>query len=89
MQSLKPLCVVDVGLPTGRVLGITRIDQDDLQAAFFQNFVNGHPVDARRLHRNRRDTDVLEPIREAVQVPGEAAELANRLGIGVCRNSTT
>jgi hypothetical protein len=73
-RVLQPLAVLDVGLPAGDVLHVPGVDQTHLEAAGLQDLVEGDPVHAGGLHRDRGDTALLQPVREGVQVRRERAE---------------
>src|SRR6266516_4140168 len=46
VQALQPLAVEPIGFrSSGGALGLTRVDQEDLQAARLQEFKHGNPVD--------------------------------------------
>ena len=63
VQALEPLTVEPSGLrATGGALGLTGVDQQDLQASRFQELKEGHPVDAGRFHRDGGDPAVKEPV---------------------------
>ena len=49
VELLQPLRVVDVGLATGHVLGIARVDQEHLEASRFKHLEDGNPIHAGRL----------------------------------------
>ena len=46
MKPLQPLSVADVGLATGDMLGIARVDQKDLKAALVQQFEDRDPINS-------------------------------------------
>ena len=86
MELLQPLCVVNVGLAPGDILDVTGIHEQHLEALRLEDLEHRHPVDARRLHRDGRDADGLEPVGERVQITGEAAERPNGIRIAVRRH---
>ena len=57
------------------------VDQQDLHAPRFQELKKGNPVDASRFHRDGGDSTVNEPVSQGVEVDGERAETAHRLGV--------
>ncbi len=83
MQPLQPLGVADVGLAPRHVLGVAGVDQHDCETALLQHLVGRDPVDPGALHRYGLHAAALEPIGHAVQVGGEGAEAAHRLGVAV------
>src|SRR3954453_6303272 len=68
------------------MLSIASIDQHHIKAALIENLKDWNPVDAGGLHRDRADAAALQPIRQALQVAGERAEAAHRIGIPIGRN---
>ncbi len=74
MKLLEPLRVVHVRLATGDILDVPGIHEEHFETTCFQYLKDWYPVDARRFHCNRGDSDFLEPVGERVQVTGEAAE---------------
>jgi hypothetical protein len=82
VQALEPLTVESIGLRSpGDALGLTRVDQQDLHASCFEELKEGNPVDAGRCHRDGGDATVDEPVSSGVEVGGEGAETAYRLGV--------
>jgi hypothetical protein len=57
------------------VLGVTGVDQQNLEAALLQDLEHRDPVD--RLHGDRLDPALLEP--QTMEIIGEGAERADRL----------
>ena len=85
-KLLQPLAIQHVGLAPGDILDVARVDQQHLEAARLQQFVQGDPVHARGFHRHDVDTAALEPIGQCVQIGGEARERAHRLIVAVRRH---
>jgi hypothetical protein len=83
VELLQPLRVVHVGLATRDILGVARVDQEDLEASRFEDLEDRNPIHAGRLHRDGRDANRLEPVSQRVQVAGEAIERPHRLGIAI------
>jgi hypothetical protein len=52
MKALQPLRVADIGLASGYVLGIARIDDEYSKATGVEEFEYRDPVDAGRLHND-------------------------------------
>jgi hypothetical protein len=83
VKLLQPHRVVHIGLPTRHVLDVASIDEQHFEASRFENLEYRHPIHARRLHRDRCDSDRLQPVGEPMQVAGEAPERTNWLRISV------
>ncbi len=82
VQSLDPLAVEAVGLgPALDGPGLTRVDQDDLEAAAIEQFVEGDPVDAGGLHGDAPDAEAGQPVGQSVQVGGEGGEASDGAGV--------
>jgi hypothetical protein len=56
VKPLQPLCITDVGLAPGYVLGIARIDEEHRDATGVEDLKNRDPIDAGRFHDDRVDT---------------------------------
>jgi hypothetical protein len=63
------------------VLGVAGVDQQHLEAALIQDLESRDPVDAGGLHDHRPHPARGEPVGKAVQIAGERAEAAHRLGV--------
>ena len=61
------------------MLGVAGVDQHDLEPALLEDFVGRDPVDPGRLHGDRLDPALLEPVRQTIEIIGEGAERADRL----------
>ena len=84
VQALQPLAVEPIGFrSSGGAFGLTRVDQEDLQAARLQEFTHGNPGDPGGCHRHRGDAAVEEPVGEGIEVGGEGTEAADRLGSAI------
>ena len=59
------------------MLGVPGVDQQNLEAALLQDLEHRNPVG--RLHGDRLDPALLEPIRQTMEIIGEGAERADRL----------
>ena len=66
--------LTDIGLASGHVLGVPRIDQNHIKPARFPNLVDGYPIDPGKFHRDTRHAAGFEPIRQFMQVLRECAE---------------
>jgi len=62
------------------------VDQVDAEAAGFEDFKGGDPVDAGGFQRHRIHAAGYQPIGQGVQVRGEGGEAAYRLTIAVWGN---
>jgi hypothetical protein len=62
MQVLEPLTIGYVCLPARNVLYVLCVDQIDLESARFQDLINRNPLHARRLHRDRMNPALLQPV---------------------------
>ena len=81
MELLNPLGVVDIRFTSGHILRVTRVYEHDVKATRLENLEQRDPVDTRRLHRDGRNAETTEPIRERVQIRREALERTNRFRI--------
>ncbi len=54
VELTNPFTVRDVALAAGHVLEVLRVDEQDLEAARLEDFVNRDPIDARRFHGHTR-----------------------------------
>ena len=88
MKLAQPRGIADIGLASGYVLGVPRIDQNHIKPALLQNLVNGDPIDPGKFHRDTRHAAGSEPIHQIMQVLRERAERAHRHvgGSGVNRS---
>jgi hypothetical protein len=77
MQLLEPLAVHDIGLPTGDVLHVTRVDEDYVEAARLEDLVEGDPVDAGGFHGHGGHAARGEPVSEALEIRREGRERAH------------
>ena len=65
---------------------VTSIDQHHFEAALLEDLVEGNPVDPGRFHRHGLHPALRQPLCQALQIGGEGAELAYRLGVAFGRN---
>ena len=86
VELLQPLRIVHIRLAAGDMLDVAGVDQQHLEAARFEDLEDRNPVHASRLHRDRRDADRREPIRQLVEIAAERAERPDRLLVSVARH---
>src|SRR3954468_16675524 len=61
------------------MLGVAGVDQQNLETALLQDLEHRNPVDPGRLHGDRLDPALLEPVRQTMEIIGEGAERPDRL----------
>src|ERR1035441_1060280 len=83
MQVLEPLAIGYVCLPARNVLHVLCVDQIDLESPRFQELINRNPVHAGRLHRDRMNPALLQPVGQGMQIASECGETANGVGISI------
>ena len=83
VELQQPLALLDVGLAPGEILGVPRVHQIDLKAPSVEDLVQGNPVDAGRLHRDRGHAALLQPVRQTMQVGRETLKPTDRVGIPI------
>src|SRR5665647_3511729 len=84
MKTLQPLRIADVGLASGHVLGIARIDKEHSKSTGIEKLENWNPVDAGRFHNDCLDATFLKPIYQPMQIGREGTEAAHRLRRAIC-----
>src|SRR5450756_701454 len=84
MKTLQPLRIADVGLASGHVLGIARIDKEHSKSTGIEKLENWNPVDAGRFHNDCLDATFLKPIYQSMQIGREGTEAAYRLRRAIC-----
>ena len=84
MKTLQPLRIADVGLASGHVLGVARIDKEHGKSTGIEKFENWNPVDAGRFHNDCLDTTFLKPIYQSMQIGREGTEAAHWLRRAIC-----
>ena len=62
---------------------MARVDQEDLEATGFEDFIQGDPVDAGRLHRDARHAASREPVGEPMKIGRETPEGTDRFRIAL------
>ena len=88
VQSPDPLAVEPVALgPAAHLPRLPRVDEQDGEAPPLEQFEQGDPIDAGRLHGHGGHPARLQPVGDGLQVVGAGAELANVGGqfIGTAR----
>ena len=65
---------------------IARVNQDHLEAAFFEDFVERNPIYPGRFHRHGPDSALGKPVGQANKLGGECAELAYWFGVALERD---
>lgn len=61
MQLPQPTGIADVGLQTRHVLGVVRVDQNDLEAVLYRYLLNWDPINARGFYCETGDAVQFEP----------------------------
>ncbi len=79
MQPLQPLCVADVGLAAGDMLGVAGIDEHHIDAVLIEDLEGRDPIHAGGFHRHGLHAALPEPLRQALQIGGECSKTADRL----------
>src|ERR1700722_3565255 len=77
MQVLEPLAIGYVCLPARNVLHVLCVHQIDLESASFQDLVDRNPVHARRLHRDRMNPALLQPVGQGMQIASGSGKAAD------------
>jgi hypothetical protein len=86
VELADPLAVRHIALAPGYILQVARIDEQDLEPACLEEFVDGDPVDACGLHRDARDTACGEPLRQPPQIAREGLERLHRVAVAIRRH---
>jgi hypothetical protein len=68
VQLQQPLAFLNVALAARHVLGVLRVDQENLQPVLLQNFECRHPVHPGRLQRHAADASLHQPARHFPQI---------------------
>ena len=87
VQILNPLTIGDIALAARNTLQVARVDQIDFQTSCFQDLKQRNPVHPSGLHRHRANSTLHKPIRQSMQIAGEAAEHAYGFFVTIRRNS--
>jgi hypothetical protein len=83
VELLEPLGILHIGFAARDMLDVARIHEQDLEAAGFKDLEDRNPIHARRFHGDRRDTGLLEPIGQSMEIPAKRPEGTNRLFLSV------
>jgi hypothetical protein len=82
VQALNPLAVMPIALGSAfDLLHLLRIDQEDCEAAGFEEFKERDPIDAGGLEGDGGDPTGGEPVRQRFQVGSAGPEAAYWLGV--------
>ena len=69
VQLAQPFTVFDVALAAGDVFDVASVDEQDLQAARFEDVIDRDPVDAGGFHGDTGDADTRRASRRGVRGP--------------------
>src|SRR5262245_42313119 len=83
MQILKPLAIQNVGLSARDMMHMLSIDQMNFNAASLQDLEQRDPIDTRRLHGDRVDSALLQPVDEGVEVRSKCRKRSYGFGIAI------
>ena len=83
VEFAQPLTVLDIALAAGDVLDVAGVDEQNLDAACFEDVIDRDPVDAGGLHSDARDATGDEPVGEAFEVGGEGPEGLDGRGVPI------
>ena len=83
VQLPEPFAIADIALAPRDVFDVARVDQEDLEATGFEDFIQGDPVDAGRLHRDARHAASREPVGEPMKIGRETPEGTDRFRIAL------
>jgi hypothetical protein len=78
MELAQPSGIAHICFAPRHVLGVTRIDQNDLEPVLLKNLVGRDPIDPRRFHRHTGHAACFEPVRQIVQIPCKCAKRTHR-----------
>ena len=79
MKLLDPLAILNIRFTTGDIFEMVSIDEFDIKAAVIEDFKNGDPIDAGRLHGHGIDAAFTQPVGQGVQINGEGFETSDGL----------
>src|SRR3954451_1582744 len=74
VQVLNPLPIRNISFAARHVSDILGIHQKHFNAVSFESLVEGNPIDAGRLHRDRPNPASFQPLRQLEQIPRECRE---------------
>jgi hypothetical protein len=80
VKSLEPLRVAHVRLTSGHMLGVTRVDEEHLNAAFIEQLEDRNPIYTGRFHDDRLNSAFHEPISQPMEIGCKGPKAAYRLG---------
>ena len=80
VEVAEPLTILDVALAAGNVFDVAGVDEQDFQAAGFEDVVDRDPVDAGGFHGDAGDVTGDEPVGEAVKVRKDWTGVGSRSG---------
>ena len=83
MELLDPLAVEHIALAPRNVLDVPGIDQQNFDASFLQNLIEGDPIHAGRLHRDGVDATGLQPDGQLDEFMSKAPKLSHGLLVPV------
>jgi hypothetical protein len=83
MQVLEPLAIGYVCLPARNVFHVLCVDQIDLESPRFEDLLDRNPVHAGRLHRDRMNPALLQPVGKGLQIASESGKAADGAGVSV------
>ena len=86
VQLPQPLAILNVALAPRHVFDVAGVDEQDLEAAGFEDVVDRDPVDPGRFHGDARHATGEEPIGEAFEVGGKGPEGLDGGGIPIRRD---
>ncbi len=78
VQVPEPFAVGDITLAPRKILHMTRVDEDHLEAAGVEDLEDRNPIDAGGLHRHVGDATGRQPVGEPLQIRGEGREGLHR-----------
>jgi hypothetical protein len=78
MKLAQPCGIADIRLAPWRVLGVTRVHQNDLKPALPENLLGRDPIDPGGLHRDTGHATRFEPVCQLVQILCERAKRTYR-----------
>lgn len=85
MQVLDPLAVRNIRLSSGNVLDVVGVYDPNVNFSLLQNLEQGNPIHARRLHRDRPNPALLQPVGQPLQIGREGLKALNGFRVSVAR----